>query len=575
MIAVWCPGVRYFGRTEHDRLLARLAEYDMLVLPTVWPTEGYPAVVIEAMGQGLPAIVTRFRALPELVEHDVNGLLCEPRNPESLKEQMVRMASDAALRSRLGTNAREAAQRFQADAVVPGLCQALGIRLKSNQPVQSGAVGSANRPIAQRTPIQSAESVKSVDETPGNGLWNEESRPLNNRSTPDSSRRTGTDCPPAMAGAAVVPVLQSRAGGAKDEMPSIGSPRCYDDRVRFREFRAEELALVCDSERSWSARDAEVVCQTPGADVPDCRVRLPLSPLSGVVSASSRLGQALRLDVRSFTQVNESSFVAFAQGNCWFWQQGMSRPASLGRMRHGRGPLWQGACPDGQGGCCFGEYWSNPRREDIAIYHWQPGWPLFRVRHRFPAGRVRHIHAVQLDPYDGRVWFATGDRDSECMIGCLHDPNQEPEIVAQGSQACRAVSLMFTRDYVYWGTDGGRDSNVECNGVYRWSRARGSVERVADIGGPAYYSTSDDQGRLFLSTAVEGSRSERDREARLWMSENGTDWCRLAGWEKDAVPFIGGYGLLSFPHGPARSAELLVRTQGVKGGTGTWILEVA
>ncbi len=30
---------------------------------------------------------------------------------------------------------------------------------------------------------------------------------------------------------------------------------------------------------------------------------------------------------------------------------------------------------------------------------------------------VRHIHAVQFDPYTHEIWLATGDRDSECRIG--------------------------------------------------------------------------------------------------------------------------------------------------------------
>lgn len=62
-----------------------LAKIDALVLPSLFG-EGLPMVVLEAMAAGLPVIATRVEGTPEAVTDGVEGLLAEPRNPDSLAE---------------------------------------------------------------------------------------------------------------------------------------------------------------------------------------------------------------------------------------------------------------------------------------------------------------------------------------------------------------------------------------------------------------------------------------------------------------------------------------------------------
>lgn len=64
---------------------------------------------------------------------------------------------------------------------------------------------------------------------------------------------------------------------------------------------------------------------------------------------------------------------------------------------------------------------------------------------------VRHVHAVQADPYTDDVWVTTGDADAECRVGRLVDGRLVP--VGGGSQRWRAVELAFTPDAVLWGVD--------------------------------------------------------------------------------------------------------------------------
>lgn len=79
---------------------------------------------------------------------------------------------------------------------------------------------------------------------------------------------------------------------------------------------------------------------------------------------------------------------------------------------------------------------------------------------------VRHVHAIQVDPYTGDLWVTTGDTDPQCQIGRLVDGALEP--VVSGSQRFRAVELAFTPEAILWGVDCGY---LPSNEILRLDRA--------------------------------------------------------------------------------------------------------
>ncbi len=125
------------------------------------------------------------------------------------------------------------------------------------------------------------------------------------------------------------------------------------------------------------------------------------------------------------------------------WERRHHLPPSSGPM----GVLPTAVCRDGDR-LLLGEY---PLATDTTP----------RVLQSFDAGRtwetvvslpsVRHVHAVQRDPYTGDVWLTTGDTDAESRIGRLRDGQFHP--IGQGSQRWRAVELAFTPDAIIWGMD--------------------------------------------------------------------------------------------------------------------------
>ncbi|HYF94935.1 MAG TPA: glycosyltransferase family 4 protein [Symbiobacteriaceae bacterium] len=117
------PGVKYCG-VANGGTPALLAGYDALVLPTWYPGEGHPGVIIESMMAGIPVVATRFRAIPELVEDGVNGRLCEPRDVASLCQVLEELAHSPDELLRMGVANRQRLMRhdvFKAVDTVYGI----------------------------------------------------------------------------------------------------------------------------------------------------------------------------------------------------------------------------------------------------------------------------------------------------------------------------------------------------------------------------------------------------------------------------------------------------------------------
>jgi glycosyltransferase involved in cell wall biosynthesis len=79
--------IDWVGFSSHvDR---ELTQMDMMVLPSLL-AEGLPMVVLEAMSAGVPPVGTRVDGIMDVIRHDVDGLLCEPRSAD-LAAQIARV----------------------------------------------------------------------------------------------------------------------------------------------------------------------------------------------------------------------------------------------------------------------------------------------------------------------------------------------------------------------------------------------------------------------------------------------------------------------------------------------------
>ena len=86
-----------------------LAALDVSVLSSA--TEGMSNAILEAMACGLPVVATAVGGNPDLVDHEVDGLLAPAHAPEALAEALGRLAGSAELRRQFGAAARRKIER--------------------------------------------------------------------------------------------------------------------------------------------------------------------------------------------------------------------------------------------------------------------------------------------------------------------------------------------------------------------------------------------------------------------------------------------------------------------------------
>lgn len=90
---------------------ALMNAFDLSLLPSRGETFGL--VVIEAMAAGIPVIGTNAEGVPEIIDHEQNGLLVPPGDSDALAKAIRRLAEDQGLRKRIGRQSRQdAVERY-------------------------------------------------------------------------------------------------------------------------------------------------------------------------------------------------------------------------------------------------------------------------------------------------------------------------------------------------------------------------------------------------------------------------------------------------------------------------------
>jgi glycosyltransferase involved in cell wall biosynthesis len=98
--------IEWRGALAQPEVLAAYRGADLFVLASKVAKDadrdGLPNVLIEAQSQRLACISTETSAIPELIQHDVTGLLTRPGEPAALAGALARLICDPAARARLG-----------------------------------------------------------------------------------------------------------------------------------------------------------------------------------------------------------------------------------------------------------------------------------------------------------------------------------------------------------------------------------------------------------------------------------------------------------------------------------------
>lgn len=108
------PYLHVLGKIPNTDFLQLVSLADLVVVPSVWP-EPLSRVALEALSLGTPVVASAVGGSPEIVVHEVTGLLTPKASPEALATAITTLLQDDTQRRRLG----EGARIFSADRFAP------------------------------------------------------------------------------------------------------------------------------------------------------------------------------------------------------------------------------------------------------------------------------------------------------------------------------------------------------------------------------------------------------------------------------------------------------------------------
>ncbi len=157
----------------------------------------------------------------------------------------------------------------------------------------------------------------------------------------------------------------------------------------------------------------------------------------------------------------------------------------------------------------YGEYKSNKDKEPINIWCLNLKTLQWAIIYTFHD--VRHVHGVFYDKFTDTIWVTTGDSDKESRIIKTKDFFNSVEIVLSGSQQYRVVELVFTKEYIFFGSD----SPTEKNFLYAYKRSDSSCLKLGQVSSSVFFGNYTGE-HVYFSTAVEPSLINEQSIAEIW-----------------------------------------------------------
>lgn len=103
--------VKYRGVLKRGEIKEKIKEYDSLLLPSTWKTEGHPGVILEALSMGVPVIATNWNGIPEIIDKSV-GILITPDSVEELINAILYLYDNTSIWNDMRQNAPLKAKEF-------------------------------------------------------------------------------------------------------------------------------------------------------------------------------------------------------------------------------------------------------------------------------------------------------------------------------------------------------------------------------------------------------------------------------------------------------------------------------
>jgi len=279
---------------------------------------------------------------------------------------------------------------------------------------------------------------------------------------------------------------------------------------------------------------------------------------------SRLLNRLLRIEISNMYILEDGSRVVIAKKGIFVAKPKSRKYVKTFNVIRGNKPM--NICIDNDGMIFFGEYFLNGKfkdldRSEVHIYKSEDNAQSWNICYTFPKNTIRHIHGIFYDKYTNMIWITTGDSNSECMIANTSNAFKSINIVKSGYQKYRAVTLLFYKDYIVYGTD----TEHEQNYIYMFFRKDNEEKCLQTLQGSVL--TATQFGNMAaLSTAVEPSKVNNHMYAHIWFSKNGLEWEDIYHAKKDKWSFkYFQFGRILFPHNAITENEITFTGHSLEG----------
>jgi hypothetical protein len=324
------------------------------------------------------------------------------------------------------------------------------------------------------------------------------------------------------------------------------------NKLFFKNYRIQYI----DENIIYSTRGRSIYCSNNNGMTWFFLTKVPVNYLyriSLVFEVSARL---FRSDVSHLVAVGNNIIVIFCSGRIYNYDLETKAFSDNPSKISGSRPLKM--CIDINGTLYYGKYHNNVKREISPIYKSNDAGRNWEVV--FNMSGVRHVHGVFYDKYENKIWVTTGDSDKESGIWVTADKFQSLKKIIGGNQASRAVSLIFTQDYIYYGSD----TPLQKNYIYRLERGTNIITKMQEVGSSVFWGCKVGDSLIF-STAVEPSEINKTRRTEVWLSADGILWRKKLTFCKDFYSMkYFQYGQVLFPYGENKSEYLWYTPFGTK-----------
>lgn len=252
------------------------------------------------------------------------------------------------------------------------------------------------------------------------------------------------------------------------------------------------------------------------------------------------LRRFFRAEITGLYLLNDGSMLALAKKGIFKRTADSKNFKKCYSIPRGSKPLNLCCLPNGH--IFFGEYFMNMEKKSVHVYCSVDNGDTWNVVYTFEEGNINHIHGLFYDKYTDRMWCLTGDRENECIIGYTEDEFKTFVEVFRGGQEYRACQLFFYPDFFVYATD----SQYMKNTINKVDRKSLLITHLCEIQGTAIKGRQVGDTSM-LSTTVEPSEINKDRQSHLWYSKDGLKWKELYAAKKDSLPAIMQFGSIEFP----------------------------